>query len=476
MAHAKHEEGNKGELDPCSHFLIVAYGIQGHLNPARTLARRLARIGGCKATLSIQLCGYRRMFPSLKNSSEISDGVISYIPFSDGKDDGSWPKDTEQRIQSHKATFKSLSAIVNDFASRGRPITSMMCTISMPVVFEVAREHKIPLAVYWIQPATTLATYYHYFHGYDELIHAHSTEPTYEVSFPGLYPLKICDMPTFFTETTPNELSITIMQALQELFQQIDQERPMVLVNTFTALESIALEAIKPYMDIIDVGPAVPPLGALHGQQQDEKDYMEWLDMQLENSVVYLSFGSMITYTKRQLEEILEGLGECGRPYLWMVRKEGCMEVVDFDLQVVEGGKGMVVEWCDQLQVLFHPSLGCFVTHCGWNSTLEAIVAGVPMVAVPSWSDQPLNAHLVEKEWSVGVRAVRDAEGVLTQKELVRCVELVMGDSEKAMKVKEKANNLKTKAHDVLVTSGPLEISLRGFINRIQDQKGHVSI
>ncbi|GJM88035.1 hypothetical protein PR202_ga04053 [Eleusine coracana subsp. coracana] len=339
----------------------------------------------------------------------------------------------------------------------------MVCTLNMPAVIDVAHEHNIPLAIYWIQPATAFLTYYHYFHGHDKIITQHATEPTYEVSLPGLYPLTIRDMPSFLTETTHSELSKVIIQGFRELFMQIDQEKIIVLVNTFTALEDVALKALQPYVDIFSVGPAVPPLGSLQWLKANEEKYMEWLNVQPEKSVVYLSFGSLLTYTTRQVEEILYGLQDCGRRYLWVVRREGRAEDVDFYLRKVNRGKGMVVEWCDQLRVLSHPSVGCFVTHCGWNSTLEAIVHGVPMVAFPSWSDQPLNAHLIEA-WSVGVRAERDAEGTLTRSELVSCMELLMGDNEKARKIKARANHLKKKANDALEKDGALEGSLLKFI------------
>jgi len=126
-----------------------------------------------------------------------------------------------------------------------------------------------------------------------------------------------------------------------------------------------------------------------------------------------------------------------------------------------------VVEWCDQQRVLAHPSVGCFVTHCGWNSTLEAVACGVPMVAVPSWSDQPVNAWLVE-EWEVGVRAERDGEGTLTGEELARCVELVMGGGDKAVQVRANASGLKERAREAVAAAGPLERSLRSFVKSTQ--------
>jgi len=141
-----------------SHFLVVSYGIQSHVNPARALARRLAGTGGCAATLSVPVSGHRRMFPpssKVENSSEevISDGLISYIPFSDGVDDGSWPAwpmEQEERVRRHETNFRSLSSVVTHLATAGRPVTCMVCTLIMPVVVEVAREHRLPFANYWI--------------------------------------------------------------------------------------------------------------------------------------------------------------------------------------------------------------------------------------------------------------------------------------------------------------------------------------
>ena len=322
----------------------------------------------------------------------------------------------------------------------------------------------------------------------------HANDPAYEVTLPGLRPLRIRDMPTTIVAsktTLDNPLSAIVLRALRLLFEQMDEEeiKPVVLVNTFDALEGVALAALQPYMDVFAVGTAVPVpppgAGALQPHQQhdksgseaaaqihlfehDVKPYMEWLDAQEERSVVYLSFGSLLPYTKRQAEEISHGLQSYGKPFLWVVRKEGRAEEVDLCVrEAMAGGKAMVVEWCDQQRVLSHPAVGCFVMHCGWNSTLEAVVHGVPMVAAPSWSDQPMNACLVE-EWEVGVRAERDAEGVPTREELVRCLELLMNgsDDERAAQIKANANNLKERAREAAAKDGPLERSLRNFVTK----------
>ncbi|KAI8014558.1 UDP-glycosyltransferase 74E2 [Camellia lanceoleosa] len=87
---------------------------------------------------------------------------------------------------------------------------------------------------------------------------------------------------------------------------------------------------------------------------------------------------------------------------------------------------GLVVSWCPQLDVLAHRAIGCFVTHSGWNSTLEALSLGVPMVAMPQWTDQTTNAKYVMDVWGMGVRAPCDERGMVRREEVEGCVREVM--------------------------------------------------
>jgi len=133
---------------------------------------------------------------------------------------------------------------------------------------------------------------------------------------------------------------------------------------------------------------------------------IKWLDTKPPGSVAYVSFGSFASLGAAQTEELARGLLAAGTPFLWVVRATEEHELPRRLLdEPAASGAAMIVRWCPQLDVLAHPAVGCFVTHCGWNSTLEALSFGVPMVALGIWSDQPTNARCVEAAWGAGARA-----------------------------------------------------------------------
>ncbi|EAZ45385.1 hypothetical protein OsJ_30031 [Oryza sativa Japonica Group] len=140
------------------------------------------------------------------------------------------------------------------------------------------------------------------------------------------------------------------------------------------------------------------------------------------------------------MAELAHGLRDSGRFFLWVVRSSETGKLPDgfAGETAAKNTTGLIVPWCPQLEVLAHGAVGCFVTHCGWNSTVEAVSAGVPMVAVAQWSDQPTNARYVEEAWRVGVRARADGEGVVRKEEVARCVAGVM-DGETGMEFRTNA-------------------------------------
>jgi hypothetical protein len=294
------------------------------------------------------------------------------------------------------------------------------------------------------------------------------------VRVPGLSrPLRIGCLPSFLTDTSGSDRARAFIDVFRELFEFMDQWRPKVLVNTFEELEPTALAEMKRHLDVVAVGPMVGSAtdARIHLFEHDKKRYMEWLQGHPYSSVVYVSFGSVTKLTKRQMEEIAGGLRQCGRPYLLVVRRDGVDggdgegggshgQLLENDTQSESQSEGMVVDWCNQLEVLSHPAVGCFVSHCGWNSATEAMASGVPIVGVPNMYDQPTNMYLVEEELGIGVRGERNGDGVLTGTELARCIELVMGDGARAVAIRERAKALKETAQAAAHAGGSAERNL----------------
>ncbi|XP_025815109.1 cyanidin 3-O-rutinoside 5-O-glucosyltransferase-like [Panicum hallii] len=478
-------EAAAGAAEP--HFLVVTYPAQGHINPARHLARRLLRATGARVTISTAVSAFRKMFPGDEEGAAAAGeghrdaAGVWYVPYSDGYDAG-FDRDvhdpTHYMSQVKVVGSRTLGAVLERLRAAGRPVTLVVYTLLLSWVADVARGHGVPVALYWIQPATVLAAYLHFFRGtdgVDRAIAAAGGDPMATVRVPGLPPLRIRDLPSFITNTSEDDPYAFVADMFRELVDMLGRDdSPSVLANTFDAMEPEAVASLREHgVDIVPVGPVLsfldeapaPGSVAKNGSndlfRQDGTGYLEWLDAQAPGSVVYISFGSLSMMSKRQIEEVARGMSESGRPFLWVLRKDNRMSEGAGDAASLGGERGMVVEWCDQVRVLSHPAVGCFVTHCGWNSTLESVACGVPAVGVPQWTDQGTNAWLVER-LGTGVRAaVSDKDGVLEAGELRRCLGFATSEM-----VRAKATVWREKARAAAAEGGSSERNLRAFVGK----------
>jgi UDP-glucoronosyl and UDP-glucosyl transferase len=462
------------------HFLIVLFPIQGHINPSHQLAKKIVNYTGARVTVSTAVSAHRKLFPSLSSPDELyHDGQLYYLPYSDGYDEGfnkdlHDPKDYMTRTRTFGS--ETLSAILDRFKQDSKPVTHIIYSILMTWVPGVAKAHGIPYMQFWIQPATVLAIYYYLFRGYRDVITLALNDPMAEIELPGLPRFRTRELPSFATITEKNHPYYHLVGLLELTIETLESEsvdglKPKVLVNSFDELEPDVIRSMENKLDLITVGPILSSDKEEEGEfkdlfQMNHKVYLEWLSTNLEKSVVYISFGSYTVMSKRQLEEISRCLKEVRRPYLWIVRKDN-RDAEGFDSEeLVSATDGLVVDWCHQMEVLRHPSVGCFVTHCGWNSTVETMVCGVPAVAVPQWVDQTTNARLIQ-EWGIGVRGETGDDGVIEGEELKRCIEAVMGDGESSEKIQKMAVFWKERARAAVGDGGSSERNLRLLLQDI---------
>ncbi|MFS7961276.1 putative 7-deoxyloganetin glucosyltransferase [Helianthus anomalus] len=154
---------------------------------------------------------------------------------------------------------------------------------------------------------------------------------------------------------------------------------------------------------------------------KEDKNCMLWLDKHDPKTVIYVSIGSLATMTVEQLLEIWYGVVNSGKPFLW-VRRPGSItggyDKSRVPIELLERTKeiGCIVEWAPQEDVLAHRAIGGFLTHSGWNSTMESIVEGVPMVCWPHHADQQMNSRFVGEVWKIGVDMKDTCDRLLVEK------------------------------------------------------------
>ncbi|XP_061354570.1 scopoletin glucosyltransferase-like [Gastrolobium bilobum] len=136
----------------------------------------------------------------------------------------------------------------------------------------------------------------------------------------------------------------------------------------------------------------------------DEGECLKWLHSKKPNTVVYVCFGSLANFGEDQLKEIATGLEASGQQFIWVVRGSEREEWLPEGFERRTEGRGIIIRgWAPQVLILDHEAVGGFVTHCGWNSTLEAVSAGVPMVTWPVSAEQFYNEKLVTELLKIGV-------------------------------------------------------------------------
>ncbi|KAG6731086.1 hypothetical protein I3842_01G112000 [Carya illinoinensis] len=458
-------------MEKYPHVLLVTLPAQGHINPALQFAKSVIRLGA-HVTLAISVFAYRRM-----TKTPTPQG-LSFVAFSDGYDDGfkSGTDDVEHYMSAIRCNgSKTLTDLIVSSANEGRPFQFLVYTLFLPWAGKVARELHLPSALLWIQPAAVLDIYYYYFNGYGEDIRKKSTDPSYPLQLPGLPLLYGRDLPSFILDSSTYT---SALPSFQEQLEALEKENnPRVLVNTFDALEPEALRVIDKF-NLTAVGPLIPsafldgkdPSDKAFGGdlfQESKEYYIEWMNSKPNSSVIYVSFGSMLVLAKQQMEEMVRGLLDCGRPFLWVIRAKENGEEERLSCREELEQKGMIVPWCSQVEVLSHPSLACFVTHCGWNSSLESLVSGVPVVAFPQWTDQGTNAKLIEDVWKTGLRVTANKDGIVDSDEIKRCLELVAGGGERGEEMRRNAKKWKDLAREAAKEGGSSYKNLKAFVEEI---------
>ncbi|KFK39466.1 hypothetical protein AALP_AA3G248100 [Arabis alpina] len=352
-----------------------------------------------------------------------------------------------------------------------QPVTCLINNPFVPWVCDVAEELHIPSAILWVQSSACFVSYYYYHH---KLVHFPTeTKPDINVKIPCMPLLKHDEIPSFLH---PSSRFASYGEAVLDQFKRLESHKPFsILIDTFQELERDLIDHMSqlcPEIICTPVGPLFKMAATISSDIKGDisehvGESIEWLDSRESASVVYISFGTVVHLKQEQIDEIAQGLLKSGLSFLWVVRPpmEGSnQEPYGLPRELEE--KGKIVEWCPQERVLAHRAVACFLSHCGWNSTMEALSSGVPMVCFPQWGDQVTNAVYLADVTKTGVRLGRgEATIVLSEVVAEKLVEATVG--EKALELRENARRWKEEAETAVAYGGTSDWNFGEFVDKL---------
>jgi len=459
-----------------THVLLVSFPAQGNINPLLRLGKRLAAKGMLVTFSTTETIGkdMRKANDITDQATPVGDGFIRFDFFDDGwEEDDPRRKDLDEYLpQLELAGKDALHQIIKKHAHEDRPVSCLINNPFDPWVCDVATELGIPNAIHWVQSCAVFSAYYHYYHNLASF--PSETEPKIDVQLPCMPLLKYDEVPDFLHPSSPFQVLGRLI-----LGQFKNLSKPFcILMDTFQQLEPEIINYMSKLCMIKPVGPLFinpkAPTTSIRGDFLKADDCIEWLNSKPPASVVYISFGSSANIGQAQADELAYGLFNSGTSFLWVMKPP--QKDAPFKLHVLPdgfmekvGNKGKVIQWSPQEQVLAHPSVACFITHCGWNSSMEALTLGVPVVAFPHWGDQVTNAKFLVDVFGVGLRLSRGlAENrLILRDEVEKCLlDAMVGP--KAVEMKHNALKWKRAAKEVVAEGGSSDQNVKALVDEIR--------
>jgi hypothetical protein len=286
--------------------------------------------------------------------------------------------------------------------------------------------------------------------------------------------IRLRDFPSFIRTTDRDDVLLNFVMTMAERLSL----PTAVMLNTFSELEGPVLDAMRDILPpmytigplhryaslVVPAGTTVDSLGSNLWKEEDD-GLLEWLDGHNPNSVVYVNYGSVTVMTNEELLEFAWGLANSGYAFVWNIRPDlvkGDMAVLPPEFMSSVIGRSMMTTWCAQEKVIAHEAVGLFLTHSGWNSTLESICAGVPMLCWPFFSEQQTNCRYKCTEWGNGMEISRGVKRV----ELAAMIREVM-EGEKGHGIRKRAAEWKEKAVQATLPGGPADANLDAVISDV---------
>ncbi|XWS64347.1 hypothetical protein CRYUN_Cryun06bG0178600 [Craigia yunnanensis] len=364
---------------------------------------------------------------------------------------------------------ESLRSLKSVLVALGKP-KALVTDIFATQAFDVCTELSIP-AYLFCTTSVTFSAFMLYLPKLDSEVECEFIDLPEPIQVPGCTPVR--------TEDLLDQVRNRKIDEYKWFFHHMSRF-PLasgIFLNSWEDLETVSINAIKenPFFKQIPA-PPIYPIGPLIKQEETlstaDVECLEWLDKQPPDSVILVAYGSGGTLSVEQQTELACGLELSQQRFMWVLRKpmdaagagtffNAGSEVNDPKGYLPEGflnrtqGVGLVVpSWAPQVSILGHPSTGGFLSHCGWNSSLESIAHGVPMIAWPLYAEQRMNAALLVEDIGVAVKLkVEVGQTIFGREEIARVVRMVM-ETEEGKAIRRRVKEMKESAANALDSNG----------------------
>nr|WIW42744.1 UDP-glycosyltransferase [Nicotiana tabacum] len=448
------------------HAIMIPAPLQGHIVPFTHLAINLASKG-----LTITFVNTQSTHQRLMKAQSLSGSFLDYDIFSEARKFGldirytticdGFPLNFD-RAGNHNQFMEGLlhvfSAHVDDLvgnlvnSNHNPPVSCLIADSFYVWPSEIAKKYNLVNISFWTEPALAFTSYYHM-----DLLKRNG-----HFGSQG-------DLPSYIQDPEPwSIMHHYIFNSLEDA-----KKADMIICNTVQELESSTISALQEKKPFYAVGPILPngfTKSVIPTNLWVESDCIQWLNAKPKGSVMYISFGSLANISRQDVLEIAHGLLLSRVSFIWVVRpditwsKETDIFPSRFEDDVKD--RGLVVPWCSQIDVISHPAIGGFLTHCGWNSVLESIWCKVPMLCFPIFTDQFTNRKLVVSEWKVGFDLCSGR--ILRRQEIAQKIDCF---SSEANKLRINLEKTRRKLEDALSENGT---SGRNYKQLICDLKSKI--
>ncbi|XP_050230475.2 UDP-glycosyltransferase 73C5-like [Mercurialis annua] len=478
------------------HFILFPFMAQGHTIPMIDIAKMLAQHGMIVTIITTPLNAKR--FETTVTRAVISGLQIRLIELEFPTEAAGLPKDCENcdMLPSLALGSKFFSATIR----LKEPVERLLEEQVTPKPDCIISDMCLP---YTAQVATKLGVPRISFNG---------SSCFCMLCLHKIYNSKVLeniksDSEYFVVPELPHHIELTKDQLPAAMIDSGDFEQQIaaaetvthgMIINSFQEMEAAYVQEYKKVRN--DKVWCIGPVSLYNKDKSDkiergdkasiqESECMDFLNSQNPNSVLYVCFGSLCNLITSQLIELALGLEASRKPFIWVIGREKGLYFKEIEKWIKENnfeernkGKGLIIRgWAPQVVILSHLSIGGFLTHCGWNSTLEGISAGIPMVTWPLFADQFSNERLVVDVLKIGVKVGAEVTikwgeeekiGVVVKSENVKkAIEKLMDEEEDSEERRRRAIELGKLAREAIEENGSSYLNMKLLIQDIMHHK-----